>query len=120
MIAALLPAASAFGNTYTVTPGVADNVDSTPDDGVCGVGGICSLRQAVQTANGAGAPGFDTIEVPPNTGFGPFVLTRANPGGTDEDLAVDGDLDITTNMEIKGVGPTDDKRQHPDRGRPDL
>ncbi len=104
---ALFPATSAWGNVYTVTIGAADVPDPTPDNGICDSGGgVCTLRGAVQTANGTGAPGFDTIEVPFDAGFPSQALTRPNPGGVDEDMALDGDLDLTTSVEIKGTGGT--------------
>ncbi len=42
-----------------------DQADPTPDDGTCDIfdppQGICTLRAAIQTADGSGAPGADTI-----------------------------------------------------------
>src|SRR5262245_50832191 len=101
---ALWPAASGWANIYTVTPGSADVTDPSPNNGICDSGGgVCTLRGAVQTANGTGAPGFDTIEVTFNASFPSYSLTLANSGG-DEDAAATGDLDLTTSMEIKGTG----------------
>jgi CSLREA domain-containing protein len=40
----------------------ADTADLSPDNGICDVGGgICTLRAAIQTAQGTGNPGADTI-----------------------------------------------------------
>jgi hypothetical protein len=104
---ALWSAAPAWGNIYTVTPGSSDVADvNTGDAGVCDAdptaGVVCTLRAAVQTANSAGSPGFDTIQVP---GGNTFTLTITNSAG-DENAAAQGDLDLTTNMEIVGTGGT--------------
>ncbi|MGZ5313043.1 MAG: choice-of-anchor Q domain-containing protein [Solirubrobacterales bacterium] len=97
----LTVAASAGANTYNVTPLSSDAPDiNTADAGICDAGaGVCTLRAAVQTANSAGSAGFDTIQLPAG---GSFTLTIP-PDGTPDDAA-DGDLDITTNLEIKGLG----------------
>ncbi|NNF62391.1 MAG: hypothetical protein HKN06_13825 [Gammaproteobacteria bacterium] len=96
-----------IGNSYVdVAPPPVDlvfNVDSTldlldamPGDGICATaGGQCTLRAAVQESNAWG--GTDTINVPPGT----YLLTRA---GASEDLAVDGDLDITDEVTLQGTG----------------
>src|SRR5947209_16848594 len=41
-----------------------DAVDPTPADGTCD--SPCSLRGAIQTANGVGSPGADGISIPAN------------------------------------------------------
>jgi hypothetical protein len=101
---ALLPAAVARANIYNVSAGSSDAADvNTADAGVCDADPsptvVCTLRAAVQTANSAGSPGFDTIQVP----SGVYTLTIPNSGG-DEDAAATGDLDLTTSMEITGIG----------------
>lgn len=78
-------------------------VDTTADtiDGA----GNCSLREAVRAANldvavdgcAAGEPGLDTITL----GLGQHVLTAA---GSNEDAALDGDLDVTDELAINGAG----------------
>lgn len=71
---------------------------NTADAGVCDAGaGVCTLRAAVQTANSAGAPGFDTIQLPAG---GSFTLTQA---GSD-DTAAAGDLDLKTSAEAAAAG----------------
>src|SRR5262245_50444170 len=105
LLFALLPAASAAGSDILVLD-TGDLADVNPGDGVCdGDSSIftvrCTLRAAIQTANGPGAPGFDRILVPANT----YNLTINNLGG-DEDAAATGDLDLTTDMEITGFGGT--------------
>jgi hypothetical protein len=127
---ALSPAASAWGNTYVVSAGSSDVVDvNTADAGICdadpGAGVVCTLRAAVQTANSAGSPGFDTIQVPSEV----YQLTIANTSG-DENAAAQGDLDLTTSMEITGTGgqatirglasPAEDRLFHIPSGSPSV
>lgn len=100
---ALWPAASAWGNVYPVD-NANDGADINPGDGVCDANpspsvDTCTLRAAVQTANSVG--GFNTIRVPAGT----YPLTIANSAG-DEDAAATGDLDLTSSMEIIGIGGT--------------
>jgi CSLREA domain-containing protein len=86
--------------TYTVNFPLADAADPTPNDGVCDVlpdpfvGDQCTLRAAIQTANGAAGP--DTVIVPAGT----YTLTLA---GADDAAAV-GDLDITDSLTFTGAG----------------
>ncbi len=75
----------------------ADGVDPTPADGVCDVepgtpGEQCTLRAAVETADAV--VGADVILVPAGT----YLLTLEGTG----DNA--GDLDIQTDMAIRGAG----------------
>ena len=79
--------------------------------------GDCSLREAIQAANTDtpvdGCPpgsGTDTILLPAGT----FTLTKV---GIDENFAATGDLDITNNLVIIGVSPTDTRinGNHTDR-----
>lgn len=60
----------------------------------CANGGECSLRGAIKYANSNGG---GTIELP----TGNYNLTLL---GRDEDQAATGDLDITSNITIKGMG----------------
>ena len=79
----------------------ADGVDVTPGDGACATaGGTCSLRAAVQEANATA--GFDRITIAP--GIDP-VLSIA---GADEDQGTTGDLDVTSDIELRGQGATID------------
>jgi len=83
----LLGVAPASAATFTVTK-TADTAD-----GVCNAD--CSLREAIIAANATAGP--DVIVVPPGT----YVRTIA---GTAEELAADGDLDITDDVDIIGSG----------------
>ncbi|MBI3448331.1 MAG: putative Ig domain-containing protein [Acidobacteria bacterium] len=92
--AALLASSTLAGSaTFNVTT-YADISDPTPD-GVCD---SCSLREAIQEANFL--PGPDVINLPPGT----YNLTIS---GADEDLGLTGDLDITDDVTIIGIGTTD-------------
>jgi CSLREA domain-containing protein len=70
-----------------------------------GSGEGCSLREAITAANSdssyggcpAGGPGADIIQLPP----GIYLLTRYGPN---EDSNVNGDLDITSEIEMVGTG----------------
>ena len=72
-----------------------DAVDNNIGDGTCAASnGDCTLRAAIQEANGLA--GADTINLP----AGNYLLTVQN---TDEDAAADGDLDITSDVNIVGA-----------------
>ena len=75
-------------SAYTVTKTIDTN------DGVCSVSD-CSLREAVDNANAC--PGPQTIHLP----AGSYILTIA---GAEEDANATGDLDITDDLSILGVG----------------
>jgi len=82
--------------TFTVnTP--FDAGDATPGDGACKISGpdLCTLRAAIQEANALA--GEDEIDLPAGT----YILTIVS---TNEDNAVDGDLDIKANLTIHGAG----------------
>ena len=75
------------------------------------VGGTCSLREAIDSANknqnlhgcvGSGAYGNDTIVLPQLGAGGAFLLSRI---GTDDTDAA-GDLDITDSVTINGFSPS--------------
>jgi CSLREA domain-containing protein len=84
---------SSFAVTSTTDAG-----DANPGNGLCAtMGGECTLRAAVQEANALG--GDNTIVLP----AGVFTLTIP---GADEDAAATGDLDITANLSIAGIGPS--------------
>jgi CSLREA domain-containing protein len=73
-----------------------DTIDVNLGDGVCAdSGGQCSLRAAVMQANALA--GQDTIHAP----AGLYLLTR---GGTGEDAAINGDLDIKSDLILTGAG----------------
>jgi len=102
MLALALVPAAADGAPITVGT-TADLADATPNDATCGNGNnggsTCSLRAAIQTANGSGNPGLDVITVPANAS--PYKLTIA---GTGEESAATGDLDLTSDITITGGG----------------
>lgn len=85
----------AHAATFTVNS-TTDVVDANPGDGVCATAGaVCTLRAAIQEANALA--GDDTIILP--SGF--YSLTIS---GINEDLAAQGDLDITSNINLSGAG----------------
>ncbi len=93
MLATLAPI-NVAANTYVVNS-IADEPDADSADGVCaGPSGGCTLRAAVMEANAH--PGADFILVPAGT----YVLTRV---GIDAN-ASRGDLDITEDLTILGIG----------------
>ena len=74
----------------------ADGVDEAVGNGACAaVGGVCTLRAAVQESNIL--PGTQTITVPDGT------IVLGEPGA-DEDAAATGDLDLTDDVVITGAG----------------
>lgn len=96
-------ATSAAAKDFRVNSGYDIN-DLTPGNGLCVayliiippfVLPFCTLRGAIEESNSL--PGEDSIELPAGT----LSLTRA---GTDEDLAAEGDLDITDSLTITGKG----------------
>ena len=94
---AVLVAVPAVAATFAVTA-ADDLADFTIGDGICDMGtGWCTLRAAIQEANAQ--PGPDTITIP----FGTCV--RQLPE-TDEDHAANGDLDVTEDLAIVGLGVT--------------
>ena len=81
--------------TFTVNTTV-DTVDVTPGDGLAqDAAGNTSLRAAVMEANALA--GADTIDLAAD------VYTLTLPG-TDEEAATTGDLDITSELTINGMG----------------
>lgn len=74
-----------------------DRLDDPFPAQVCesGVAGDCSLREAVINANATAGP--DLIILPAGT----YSLTRT---GSEEDVAVTGDLDITDAVRVEGAG----------------
>lgn len=78
----------------------ADSVDADPGDGACAdSAGRCSLRAAVQEANASGDSRIDLQRGET------YVLTV---GGTGEDAAATGDLDVTSGISLDGHGATVD------------
>jgi hypothetical protein len=94
-VAALLCARDAHADTFTVTA-VTDAPDAAPGNGVCETApgnGVCTLRAAVMETNALA--GEDVIRLPADN----FALTRIG----DDDTALNGDLDITGRLTIRGV-----------------
>ena len=90
-----LTASVAGAQSYTVTS-TADTADVSPADGICDA--PCTLRGAIQTANGAGSAGPDTIVLPAGTyDFAISGVDGADPAAT-------GDLDITQDLTITVAG----------------
>ncbi|MEW5986137.1 MAG: choice-of-anchor Q domain-containing protein, partial [Chloroflexota bacterium] len=73
-----------------------DAVDTSPGDGVCAAGGVCTLRAAVQEANAQKTADPLTITLPAGT----YRLTI--PGEWENEAAT-GDLDVTSNLVIEGA-----------------
>ena len=75
-----------------------DSVDAVPGNGTCAdSAGLCTMRAAILEANAL--PGPDTILAPPG-------IHNMTIGGADEDLGLTGDLDVTDNVTIIGLGTT--------------
>lgn len=89
----------AHASVFTVNS-FADAVDANPGDGVClTVGGVCTLRAAIQEANAL--PGPDVIALKAGT----YMVTIL---GVSEDAAATGDLDIRDSVTINGVRGDDE------------
>jgi large repetitive protein len=72
-----------------------DSIDAKPADGICAdSSGKCSLRAAVMEANATKSA--QTI----NLGTGTYTLTLA---GSNEDAALTGDLDVSSEIGIVGI-----------------
>ncbi|MGZ4729628.1 MAG: choice-of-anchor Q domain-containing protein, partial [Acidimicrobiales bacterium] len=84
-------------HTFTVNATL-DKVDAVPGDGVCqtSTAGQCTLRAAVQEANAVA--GDDTIELQAGSTY------TLSIGGTGEDAAARGDLDLASNITVHGHG----------------
>lgn len=79
-----------------------DAVDTDPGNGVCEIaGGGCSLRAAIQEANGLGETGGPHLI---NLPAGTYSLTLE---GSDESGSLTGDLNIRASMSIVGSGSSD-------------
>jgi CSLREA domain-containing protein len=94
LLASLVGAGDALAAEFAVTT-TEDLVDGSPGNGVCE--SPCSLRAAVQTANGLA--GSDVIRVP----AGAYDLGHVAADGA-VDPAATGDLDLTDHVEIVGLG----------------
>jgi len=97
------PAGTAFAATQSapltlIVDSTADAVDANPGDGICDDGsGNCTLRAAVMEANASISA--DTITLPAGT----YTISIAN-STSDENGALEGDLDITDDLTINGAG----------------
>ena len=84
-----------------------DGVDNIIGDGVCGtLDNKCTLRAAIQEANAryAAFGGHYTVTLPSAGFFGRAYLLTIPNGSGDEDNAASGDLDIKSNLVLKGTG----------------
>ena len=99
--AALLTQGAASAAVFVVDDSADAAAVGSLADGICdaaaGVVSPCTLRAAVQEANGTGGP--DTIQLP-DPGI-PYALTL---GAAGEDFAAGRDLDVRTNLAIVGSG----------------
>lgn len=96
-LAGPLPLQAAPNATFTVNS-TADVADKKPGNGKCETqrgNGVCTLRAAIQESNALG--GKNTIVLAAAT----YLLSKQ---GTGEDDAVSGDLDIKSNLTLKGKG----------------
>lgn len=95
---ALVPA-GAHASVYAPNS-PADVPDANPGNNVCETApgnGVCTLRAAVQESNAHA--GLDSITLQANT---TYLLMRSG----DENLALNGDLDISDSVTIAGAGPS--------------
>ncbi|RMD78767.1 MAG: CSLREA domain-containing protein, partial [Gammaproteobacteria bacterium] len=91
--AALLPA---YGGAATIQVTTTSDGTNTAD---CASGGpSCSLRAAILYANQNGQA--DTIQVPPGT----YQLALADQGSGEEDGGQTGDLDVSDDLTLEGLG----------------
>jgi CSLREA domain-containing protein len=91
-------------STYVVNVFDVDTPDGNPGDDICdgdplANGAQCNLRAAIMEANAK--PGPDRIEFATGLGTSTVILSRAGAGGADV-----GDLDVTEQLVIEGVGST--------------
>jgi len=102
----LLGATAAAGLLVMVSAGEAATINVTTTTDEYGAGGGCSLREAIEAANGNAAFGgcpagdsasTDVIRLP----AGRYTLSR---GSADEDANAEGDLDVTESVKIIGTG----------------
>jgi hypothetical protein len=96
---ALLPTPARAAQTIVVSA-AGDTTDPTQNDGVCDA--PCTLRRAIQTANGTGSPGLDIIDLTTVAGPVNLAIAGAAEGTTPNDAI--GDLDITQDLTITGPG----------------
>ena len=90
---------------FTLSASAAATIEVTTTVDELKIDGDCSLREAVRAANlddpideCTEGDGTDTIKVPAGT----YVLSKSDPAP--EDLAMNGDLDITSSVKIRGRG----------------
>jgi len=101
--ATLLSPALASAATFTVNSTADQEAAGATNDGICDSDPlpgtpVCTLRAAIQEANGTAGPA-DLINLP---NLGPaYALDEA---GADEELGVDGDLDVRSSISLQGSG----------------
>jgi hypothetical protein len=97
-VCALTFASPALASQTITVDDPGDTVDASPADGICQT--PCTLRGAIQTANGVGSPGADTISLP----SGSYNRTIGGADGVATPDAAVGDLDVTDALAIVGGG----------------
>ncbi len=113
-VACFLVAAPAHAAVPAITitvNSVLDTADPTPDNGVCNVsshGTVCTLRAAIQTANGHAETGRDTIRFVIGTGPKTISPSAVLPDITDQ-VVIDG----TTQPAASGSDPCSVQLAHP-------
>ena len=79
-----------------------DSIDTIPGDGYCGdVNGLCTLRAAVMEANSDYLK--DKITIPAGV-YQLSILPTDTPNTTENKGAIDGDLDVITDIDFIGAG----------------
>lgn len=95
----LMSVSTADAAVFTVNA-VNDAVDAAPGDGICAtIGGTCTLRAAIQEANAL--EGEDSVILPATPPPSQYTLSL---NGDNEDAAATGDLDITDDLILQGMG----------------
>ena len=96
LITPLVSSTPTRADTMFTVNSTVDEQDASPGDGLCAStpSGGCTLRAAIMEANALA--GADTVVVP----AGIYTLTIP---GTDEEAAVTGDLDITSDLTLTGA-----------------
>ena len=92
-----LTSASASTGVVLVVDSTVDAVDAAPGDGACATAALvsCTLRAAIQESNAL--PGADTITLP--AGMYELAIPPLN-----QNLADNGDLDVTDSVTVNGAG----------------
>lgn len=102
LVGSTAPPAQAAGGTEFIVDSTTDAPDVKPGDHICRTAALtCTLRAAIQEANASS--GTDLVTLPP----GRFRLSSVpwpRAGDHFEIAAVNGDLDITDGLTVRGAG----------------